>query len=238
MITTVILLDRHPSLDLIELNILNRYLEVTDMQDFTKASKRDIETKQVVSNITAGTKIDLAEMPNLPNPPETSFIEARLNKDNFWNLMFFLGMFTGISTAFATGIMILSWFTIAGIIWLVKRNSDITFDKEKLEFVINDNKNIKASGAELMLVMFLALGIMAIGGFILDALKIDDSPLILAIVMSLLILVPTLYCILRNYPIAVYFKKEAWVRDNNNYSEEFPSRSHKNWLWYNVWYKR
>lgn len=29
--------------------------------------------------------------------------------------------------------------------------------------------------------------------------------------MSLLVLLPVLYCIFRNLPISVYFKKEAWV---------------------------
>ena len=51
-----------------------------------------------------------------------SFIKARLNKDNFWNVMFFFGMFAGISAAFATNVMILSWITIVGVIWFVKRN--------------------------------------------------------------------------------------------------------------------
>ena len=140
-----------------------------------------------------------------------SFIQVRLNRDNFWNLMFFLGIFIGIAVAFATDIMILSWLTIIGVIWLVKRNSDITFNKDKLEFVINGNKIIKASGAEFILLIFASFGIMTLVGFILDSLKIDDSSILLAAMMSLLIFLPTLYCILRNLPIAVYFKKEAWI---------------------------
>ena len=142
-----------------------------------------------------------------------SFIKTRLNKDNFWNLMFFLGMFIGIAVAFATDIMILSWLTIIGVIWLVKRNSDITFNKDKLEFVINGNKTIKASGAEFILLIFASFGLMALVGFILDSLKIDDSSILLAAMMSLLIFLPALYCILRNLPIVVYFKKEAWIAE-------------------------
>ena len=168
------------------------------------------------------------------------FIKARLNKDNFWNLMFFLLMFSGISTAFATNVMILSWITIIGVIWLIKRNSNIVFNKEKLAFVINGHKQIKTSGAEFMLLIFLSFGIMALVGFTLDKLKIDDSPLLLAGMMSLLIFLPVLYCILRNFPIAVYFEKAAWTQEENKIhsSDTYRSRSHKNWLWYNVWYKR
>ena len=150
-----------------------------------------------------------------------SFIKARLNKDNFWSLMFFFLMFGGISTAFATNVMILSWITIAGVIWLIKRNSNIVFNKEKLEFVINGNKKIKASGTEFILLMFLSFGIMAIVGFILDALKVDDSPLILAIMMSLLILLPTLYCILRNLPIAD--RKSTRLNSSHRNTSRMPS---------------
>ena len=141
----------------------------------------------------------------------SDFINNRLNKDNFWNVMFFAILVGGVGIAFATKIMVLSWFAIAGSIWIVKSNSSIIFDKEKLEFVINDSKRVKASGAEFIILMFASFGVIAIIGFILDGLKIDDSPLLLAAMMSLLVLLPVLYCIFRNLPISIYFKKEAWV---------------------------
>lgn len=141
----------------------------------------------------------------------SDFINNRLNKDNFWNVMFFATLVGGVGIAFATKIMILSWFAIAGSIWIVKSNSSIVFDKEKLEFIINGSKRAKASGAEFIMLMFASFGVIAIIGFILDGLKIDDSPLLLAAMMSLLVLLPVLYCIFRNLPISVYFKKEAWI---------------------------
>ncbi len=142
-----------------------------------------------------------------------SFIKARLNKDNFWNLMFCLLMFAGVAIAFATDTMILSWITIIGVVWLVKRKSEITFNKDNLEFVINGNKRIKTSGKEFILLMFVSFGFMALIGLILDSLTIEDSPILLAAMMGLLIFLPVLYCILRNLPIAVYFKKEAWITE-------------------------
>jgi hypothetical protein len=155
-----------------------------------------------------------------------NFINARMNKDNFWNVMFFITLVGGVGIAFATNIMILSWFAIAGSIWIAKRNSSIFFDKEKSEFVINDNKRLKASGAEFIILMFASFGVMAIIGFILDGLKIDDSPLVLATMMSLLALLPIIYCIFRNLPIAVYFKKEAWSGGKSDSS--YPSRNRNN----------
>jgi hypothetical protein len=147
-----------------------------------------------------------------------SFIKARLNKDNFWNLMFCLLMFVGVTIAFATDTMILSWITIIGVVCLVKRNSEITFNKDNLEFVINGNKRIKTSGKEFILLMFVSFGFMALIGLILDSLTIDDSPILLAAMMGLLIFLPVLYCILRNLPIAVYFKKEAWITEGGTES--------------------
>lgn len=155
-----------------------------------------------------------------------NFINTRMNKDNFWNLMFCSALVGGVGIAFATNIMILSWFAIAGSIWIAKRNSSIIFDKEKLEFVINNNKRVKASGAEFIILMFASFGFMAIIGFILDGLKINDSPLVLSTMMSLLVLFPVLYCILRNLPIGIYFKKEAWSDGKD--SSSYPSRNRNN----------
>ena len=205
------------------------------MQDFTKPFNLKNEAKQLELNI--------------PNQPKEGFIASRMNKDNFWNLVYFVGMFSGISIAFITKFMILSWITIIGIIWLVKRYSNISFDKlEKGApvFVINGNNRVKATGigfVGLLIVSFgLVVGLLALIEFIVsDLLKISDIPIVLTMMsVSLLISLPALYCILRNIPIAVYFKKEAWIGDNDTSTENSNphSRSHKNWLWYNVWHKR
>ena len=139
-----------------------------------------------------------------------NFINARLNKDNLFNVLFFAVLAGGTAIAFATGIMILSWLAIAGSIWLVKRNSHISFDKQSLQFTIN-NKKVKASGGELIIMLLASFGITALVGFILDGLNVKDSPFILGMMMSLFAFIPVLYCIIRNLPIAVYFKKEAWT---------------------------
>jgi len=178
------------------------------MQDFTKPFKLKNEVKQLELNI--------------PNQPKVGFIASRMNKDNFWNLAYFVGMFSGISIAFITKFMILSWITIIGFIWLVKRNADVTFDKMEQGapiFIINGNKRVNATGigfVGLLIVSFgLVVGLLALIEFIvLDILKISETPILLDIMsMSLLFSLPALYCILKNLPIAVYFKKEAWVGD-------------------------
>lgn len=178
------------------------------MQDFTKPFKLENEAKQLELNI--------------PNQPKEGFIASRINKDNFWNLVYFFGMFGGLTTAFVTKFMILSWITIIGIIWLVKRHSNISFDKMEQGapmFIVNGNKRVNATGigfVGLLIVSFgLVVGLLALIEFIVaNILKISDTPILLEIMsMSLLISLPALYCILRNIPIAVYFKKEAWIGD-------------------------
>jgi hypothetical protein len=87
------------------------------MQDFTKPFKLENKAKQLEFNI--------------PNQPKTGFIDSRMNKDNFWNLMFWLGMFLGFgaSELIAQPISgIICWIAIIGMPYLVKRNADITFD--------------------------------------------------------------------------------------------------------------
>jgi hypothetical protein len=176
------------------------------MQDFTKPFTLENNPRQLEFNI--------------PKQSKTGFIAARINKDNFWNLMFWLGMFGGISIAFITKFMILSWVTIIGIIWLVKKNSNITFeglDNGTPTFLVNGNKKLKATG-----IGFVALMVTS---FFVTALFRAET------VISMLFglwSIPPLYCILKNIPIAVYFKKEAWIDDGTSsysYSHYFPSTS-------------
>jgi hypothetical protein len=154
-----------------------------------------------------------------------SFIKARLNKDNFWNLMFCLLMFVGVTIAFATDTMILSWITIIGVVWLVKRNSEITFNKDNLEFVINGNKRIKTSGKEFILLMFVSFGFMALIGLILDSLTIDEN---LAVYNLVFWFVPTMYFILKNLPIAIIFNKTSWTKGNGTSVFDSSSSDWKN----------
>ena len=146
--------------------------------------------------------------------PKIGFIKTRLNRDNFWNLMFFLGLFLGISLALITDIMFLAWIAIIGTPWLVKKNSDITFDKPTLTFLINRTTTIKKTGGELVLLFIGSCAIMTLIGLILDGFRVENS-VVVALVRSFPILLPSLYCILNNFPIAIFFTKEAWVGDGS-----------------------
>jgi len=165
------------------------------MQDFTKPFKLKNEVKQLELNI--------------PNQPKVGFIASRMNKDNFWNLVYFVGMFIGFASAALIDKQpisgIIGVVTLIGIPYLVKRNSNITFDKIEQGapmFIINGNKRVNATG-----IGFIAL---LVTSFLITAIIRTESKLTFFLFFWF---VPALYCILRNLPIAVYFKKEAWVGD-------------------------
>ena len=165
-----------------------------------------------------------------------NFIKARLNKDNFWNLMFFFGMISGFSVAwlicsladkhFPASASIVCWITIIGVPWFVKNNSCITFDKQKKQFLNRNNEELNNRVPNFFFLVVLTGGLTALTGLVLDGAKdsVDDN-IGVAIVAMMPLLIPTIYCILKNCPIAVYFKKETWIGDGTAASYSADHRS-------------
>ena len=157
-----------------------------------------------------------------PKKPKISFLQSRLNKDNFWNLMFFVGMNFGFGIAALIMVMannntlssIAMWVTILLVPYIVKKNCHITFDKEKLQFLNRNNEVLNDRAPNFFLLIVLTGGLTALTGLILDGAKdsINDF-FAFSIIAIMPTLIPTVYCILKNYPIAVYFKKEAYIGD-------------------------
>jgi len=194
------------------------------MQDFTKPFKLKNEVKQLELNI--------------PNQPKTGFIASRMNKDNFWNLMFWLGMFLGFSSAAFIDKQpisgIIGVVTLFGMPYLVKRNTDVSFDKLEQGspmFIINGNKRVSATGIGFVSLLVVSLPITAV-------LTGAHSKIAILFVFWF---IPTLYCILRKLPIAVYFKKEAWVGDGTvsscNNDDRIRTSIGYSWHPRNIFYK-
>ena len=143
------------------------------------------------------------------------FINARINKDNFWNLIFATLLFVGMSLGFIIkqpfGWIICFIMTTAAIA-LVKYNCHLTFDKEKIEFTTSQGLKIQKAGVLFIwlfiISFFLAGGVV---NLISEATNIEEAYLITTLFSFFFSLFPSLYCILRNFPISVYFKKEAWI---------------------------
>ena len=143
------------------------------------------------------------------------FINARINKDNFWNLIFATLLFVGMSLGFIIkqpfGWIICFIMTTAAIA-LVKYNCHLTFDKEKIEFTTSQGLKIQKAGV-LFIWLMLISGFLAV---VAVALIPEKGAIGVSLLNSILFsfffsLFLSLYCILLNFPIAVYFKKEAWI---------------------------
>jgi len=150
------------------------------------------------------------KLQNAPEP-QTGFIASRLNKDNLFNVLFFLGMSGGYNLASFLKIQpassIIALVTTFAMVFMVKRNASITFDKEKMEFIHSNGSRSKNNGIGLI---FLILGSFFLSSVFIGL--IGNNLLISKIIAcSAFFILPVLYCIARNLPIAVYFKKEAWT---------------------------
>ncbi|MFO0445670.1 MAG: hypothetical protein ACK5YL_00470 [Holosporales bacterium] len=158
-----------------------------------------------------------------PKESKPSFIKSRLTIDNFWNVMFFLGLNIGLGVAALTVVLtdrafptfsgILCWVTIIGVPYIVKRNSNITFDKEKLQFLNRHNEILNDRAPNFFLLIVLTAGLTALTGLMLDSIKSINDSIGISIVFMMITFIPTMYCILKNFPIVVYFKKETYIGD-------------------------
>lgn len=159
------------------------------------------------------------------------FIRARWNRNNAWNLIFSILLATGIGisiiitekfstdTYFPISASILFWLTIICVPYLVKKKVTVGFDKKQLEFIINDGRRVKTSGVEFMLMIFSSFGIAILFSIILHPLlPKGDINFDVALTISIFSLLPGLHCILRNFPIVVFFNKHAWVGDGISHS--------------------
>ena len=140
-----------------------------------------------------------------------NFINTRLNKDNLFNVLFFLGMSGGYNLASFLKIQpassIIALVTTFAMVFMVKRNASITFDKEKMEFIHSNGSRSKNNGIGLIV---LILGSFFFSSVLIGLIGVE---LLISkiIACSAFFILPVLYCIIRNLPIAVYFKKEAWT---------------------------
>ena len=153
-----------------------------------------------------------------PKTPKISFLQSRLNKDNFWNVMFFVFTVLGWKLTFFLNdkhlSFITSWATILLVPYIVKKNSLVTFDKEKLQFLNRNNEVLTDRAPNFFLLVVLTIGLTALVGLLSDGVKHSSGFNIYSTIFGMIpVLVPTMYCILKNYPIAVYFKKEAYIGD-------------------------
>ena len=143
-----------------------------------------------------------------------SFIKSRLNKDNFWNLMFWLGMtsFTVLGEYFNN----IKWleysffcFAGLGVPLIIKQMQDVKFDK-KYGFFNNNGRSL-GSAKDCMPKQFLFIIVLSI--FLIVYLSSGKINLgFVALYWSILCLNITLYFIYKNCPISIIFNLNIFER--------------------------
>lgn len=139
-----------------------------------------------------------------------NFIKARLNRDNFWNLMLWFGMSLGwaigvsISESPSTISTSIVWLTLLGVPYAVKKANKLSFDKEK-GFFNKEGRSLKSSYPknifDIIILTFLLFPLECfIGGGLSATLSLFLLPLVL-------------YFILKNCPITILFYKNAWCEE-------------------------
>lgn len=193
------------------------------MQDFTKLNNQDLQTPLVATNKYGG--ID-----DTPTQPGKGFIEARLSKDNFWNLMFAIGMTFGFVTAFefgreySTTAFLVSWSTILGIPLLVRKYTTVSFTTAKT-FLNSQGEDISSRIPKtLVWLIVFTIGVTALTGNIID----NHGKNLPEIVSSLLIFFALFfsfssYFILINCPISVLFNLDVW-KQKSDFSTPYQPR--------------
>ena len=141
-----------------------------------------------------------------------NFIKSRLNSDNFWNLMFWLGMSVGnVFSESCDDINVACsslWITILVVPFIVSKAQKITFNKEN-GFFNSKGRSLKASYPKALAgVIVLTILLIACMGFVADGNKSSMLALLFSdLIAPLFFLIPTLYFIYKNCPIAILFNR-------------------------------
>ncbi|EER20772.1 MULTISPECIES: hypothetical protein [spotted fever group] len=158
----------------------------------------------------------------LENKKQYSIFKKPISKDNFWNLIFWLGMSVGTLVSFflapkansgqgfsylALAVFLITLITVPLI---VRSCSKVNFVKEDI-FVNSEGRELKVP-KDLPMAFFVivsTIGSIILTGLLLDKYKVSDLISIL-IFVPLLFGIPTLFFIFKNCPISILFNRKVW----------------------------
>jgi hypothetical protein len=186
------------------------------MDDFSKyLSKNKHSEAKPVPNEYGG----IYDKPKAPAHQKVGFIRARLNRDNFWNLIFWLGMSCGCAIAALIGekhnklASVVLWITILGMPILLRIFNRVTFIKDN-EFLNSEGQDLSKRLPSGFTMVITALAVPALIGLHLDTSTYKHSLIADIIGYFSLFLGITLYFILINCPMAILFNKDIWYDKN------------------------
>ena len=187
------------------------------MEDFTTFCKTEKHNKAI-------------ELQNSAKP-QTGFIASRLNKDNFWNIVFLSGTTFSVGVAqllmdLIPGGIILLFLTLVLAPYLISKANPLMY-KDKIFHSFSANRAIasalpQATGFILFLsIPFTVFWVL----FIHDKYPhLDEN---MAVYNAIFWFIPTVYFIIKNYPISMLFYKNAWyIEGANTYSSNSNHSKH------------
>ena len=147
-----------------------------------------------------------------------------MNKDNFWNLVFWLGMSTGFSLSLIASKVLHSPYLSSATMWLsfiavpsfVVKNNPVKYDTEAKIFLNSEGQSLekKQPSSLVWLVLCIALGV-AIVSFFKNTYNLPEF--IFDTFCSFVLFAPAcLYFVVLQCPITWLFNKKAWASNPNN----------------------
>ena len=197
------------------------------MQDFTKPFSIDTKPKQVRAEVIE-PKVDMTT-PNLTKQPQKTFWESRMNKSNFWNLMFGVGFILGMglvfllapksTTPWPTYVSIIFWATLIGVPLTARYFSKVTFTDGKFLTIEGRELDIPKQLPNGFLLIVTTIGTVILIGAIADKLaKTYPDELINLIFAPIFLIslffIPVLFFILKNCPISILFNYQFLKQQN------------------------
>ncbi|WP_341751202.1 hypothetical protein [Candidatus Tisiphia endosymbiont of Piscicola geometra] len=143
-----------------------------------------------------------------------NWIKSRLNKDNFWNLMFWLGICFNMAMSEIFDSIFLTLITLFVVPKFLVMFNKVTYTEDKTFFNKQDqsltDRLPKNFGTVLALTIVLTAFVF-IPFFMLNGVILFD--LTATTFLGFLLAIPTLYFIYKNCPISILFNKNAWQEE-------------------------
>ena len=145
-----------------------------------------------------------------------SFIKARLNKDNFWNLMFLILPSIPVFIAqeamdlISGGVFLLLAILILSP-YLVSRTNKVEYKDDMFHSTSTKRALCPYMPEAVGFVLWLAIPFTTLWVLYIKYPLLNKN---LAVYNLVFWFVPTMYFILKNLPIAIIFNKTAWTKGN------------------------
>lgn len=160
-----------------------------------------------------GTLREVTLILSLKKIDNMNWLKSRCNRDNFWNLMFCVGMSVGFAVSELFDSVLLLLFAIFILPRILTMFNKVTYTADGV-FVNKQSESLAQNlPTKFNLVLFANIGFTAFifvpcfmfNGFILLNLTITTF-------IAFLLFIPTMYFIYKNCPVSILFHKQAWCK--------------------------